>query len=134
MLGAIHQGNTDYQGGQEEIVYLVSSVQLVAKGTQPWCFTDGHALENITEYFDKLADLANVNWDVNWSWKWKDPNNPDSFRQKQAEFLVHDFFPWEWVERIGVINKSMRDQVRAIIASASHLPTIEIQPKWYFDT
>ena len=28
--------------------------------------------------------------------------------RKQAEFLVEEFFPWELVERIGVIDKRSR--------------------------
>jgi hypothetical protein len=133
MLGAIHQGNTEYKGGQSEIIYLVSSVQTVFSGTTPWCFTDGHAFEALTKYFDTAGDLNHVNWDVIWSWKWRDPNNPDSYRQKQAEFLVHDFFPWEWVEKIGVINTAMQTQVRAIMAQQSHKPPVAVERKWYFD-
>lgn len=133
MLYAIHGKTTAYQGGQAEIVYLVSSVQRVVASKRGWCFTDGHAFEGVTEFFDDEAELSKVDWDMIRDWSWRNTlEDLDRKRRKQAEFLVHDFFPWEWVERIGVINKSMKDQVAAIIASASHLPPISIEPNWYY--
>jgi ssDNA thymidine ADP-ribosyltransferase, DarT len=50
MLYSIHRGNVvGYAGGQANVVHLVSNVEQVVSGNRSWCFTDGHAVEAITE-------------------------------------------------------------------------------------
>lgn len=132
MLGAIHKKLTDYKGGQQGVIYLVSSVQSVIPHAQSWCFTDGHAVEALTDYFDNVAQLGKVDWSAVDTWRWKPANDPDCLRRKQAEFLVHKFFTWNWVQGIAVIDNSIASQVAAIIAGATHKPPIRIQSKWYF--
>jgi len=51
---------------------------------------------------------------------------------KQAEFLVHESFPWELVARIGVISQGMAQQVANAIHGAAHRPRIEIRQDWYY--
>ena len=58
MLLAIHKRCVPaYQGGQADVVYLVSSVETVARSDRVWCFTDGHAVEAVTEFSeDRVRD------------------------------------------------------------------------------
>ena len=52
MLYSIHTGHVDgYDGGQKDIIYLLSSVERIAQGDRKWCFSDGHAVEALTEFF-----------------------------------------------------------------------------------
>jgi hypothetical protein len=51
---------------------------------------------------------------------------------KQAEFLVHESFPWELVERIGVMSQGVGNQVVNAIRGAAHRPPVEIKPDWYY--
>ncbi len=134
MLYSIHTGYVDsYDGGQKDIIYLVSSVERVAQGKRQWCFTDGHAVEAMTDFFDNAADLNRVDWAVINHWSWKNTEeDPDRKRRKQAEFLIHQSFPWSWVEGIGVINNAMQQQVSSVLAQTQHQPTVMIQPKWYY--
>ena len=60
-------------------------------------------------------------------------NDPDVMRRKQAEFLVHQKFPWQLVARLGVLDGGMPAQVRAIIADATHRPGVTIQSEWYYN-
>jgi ssDNA thymidine ADP-ribosyltransferase, DarT len=137
MLYSIHTGYVEgYDGGQRGVVYLVSSVQRVAKGDRPWCFTNGHAVQAVTEFFDSLADWDKVDWDIVGHWRWKDTDaDPDRKRRKQAEFLVHKSVPWDWVEQIGVIDRAMHDKVKRALADAGvqHVPPVVVQRKWYYD-
>lgn len=71
MLLAIHKRCVPaYQGGQADVVYLVSSVENVARSDRVWCFTDGHAVEAVTEFYDRLDDLQKVDWGAVRTWKW----------------------------------------------------------------
>jgi hypothetical protein len=51
---------------------------------------------------------------------------------KQAEFLLHDDFPWSLVQRIGVASQTVASRVRAALANAAHKPQISVEPSWYF--
>jgi ssDNA thymidine ADP-ribosyltransferase, DarT len=134
MLYSIHTGHVEgYDGGQKDIVYLISSVERVAQGNRQWCFTDGHAVEAVTKFFCVEADLNEVDWEVINYWSWKNTEeDPDRKRRKQAEFLIHEAFPWKWVDGIGVINAAVEKKVAKVLAMANHQPPVTLQPKWYY--
>lgn len=137
MLGAIHHGNVPgYQEGQRDVVYLVSGAEAVAASGCQWCFTDGHAVEGMTQFFGNLKDLEKVNWDAVQTWRWGGRHqlvNPDVLRRKQAEFLVHNSFPWVLIHSIGVLDAAMVAQVRGLLATSAHKPKLSIEPNWYYN-
>ena len=51
---------------------------------------------------------------------------------KQAEFLVFESFPWSLVEKIGVANQMVLQQVQAVLAEADHKPRACVEQGWYF--
>lgn len=51
---------------------------------------------------------------------------------KQAEFLLHDDFPWSLAQRIGVASQAIADRTQAALVNAAHKPQISQQPSWYF--
>jgi len=51
---------------------------------------------------------------------------------KQAEFLVHERFPWELVRNIGVRSESVRERVLPAIEAGEHRPPVVVRPDWYF--
>lgn len=135
MLYAIKGGFVEgYTGGQGQIAYLVSSVSKIAKSDLDWCFTDGHAAEDLTDFFDDLKDLSRIDWDIIKDWSWKSTtSDPDRKRKKQAEFLVHHFFPWEKVIGIGVYDQEGKEEVTKLLEASGqdHRPEIKILKKWY---
>jgi hypothetical protein len=135
MLYVIHKRYVPaYKGGQEFILHLTGSAEMVAVARLPFAFTDGHATMAISRYFDDLCYLNQVDWPVVNSWSWHDTlQDNDRERRKQAEFLVHRFFPWEQVQEIGVINQKVKDSALEIVANAAHQPIVNIQRKWYYD-
>jgi hypothetical protein len=138
MLYAIHKGAvTGYTGGQAKVVYLVSSAEAVAQTQLAWCFTDGHAVEGMTEFYGSLADLAKVDQVAIQTWRWGGKwllNDPDVKRRKQAEFLIHKRFPWELVSEIGVYEGGIREEVANLLDSVAHRPSVAIRKNWYYDT
>jgi hypothetical protein len=49
-----------------------------------------------------------------------------------AEFLVYRFFPWELIEKVGVINREMSDRVEAALTAAGHKPEVRVERGWYY--
>jgi hypothetical protein len=124
-----------FQGNERDVVYLMSHVERIVKRNGKWCFTDGHAAEGVTQFADDIAQLSIVDREIVESWSWKDTlADPDRKRKKQAEFLVHDRFPWSWVEWIGVMDDEMRVRVLEMLGTAAHRPGVTSQPKWYYST
>lgn len=136
MLFSIHRGYVvGYDGGQGSVLHLVSSVRRVIEGGCQWCFTDGHAVEAMTEFYADQRDANKVDWSIVQSWSWKNTDgDPDRKRRKQAEFLVHQSFPWTWIERIGVIDGATKSHVERVMAvtGVEHRPAVEVQRRWYY--
>ena len=59
----------------------------------------------------------------------QDYNNPIQ-EYKQAEFLMYESFPWELVEKIGVCNREIKDQVVQKLGNESLLVSVEMN--WYY--
>lgn len=135
MLYTINRGNVEgYTQGQRPIVHLVSSVQGAVALGKPWCFTDGHAEMAFSNFFDDLENLDKIDWSVMKSKMWNDTDaQPDRKRKRQAEFLVHEFFPWTAVDAIGVIDTEMKDRVVRILGNSTHSPYVHVKRNWYYD-
>ena len=134
MLYTIAQGNVPtYQEGQGPVVHVVSTVQAVQEVGEQFVFTDGHATMMLSGFYEDVADLAQVDWSVMPLTYWNDtPAYPDRKRRRQAEFLVHRYFPWELVTTIGVASEAMRARVQQALADAEHQPVIQVRRDWYY--
>ena len=135
MLYTIHMGNVPaYRDGQANILHLVSSAEKVAQANLPFVFTDGHAIVNLSLFYNRLDDLNQVDWKVIRDWRWHDTENDnDRRRRKQAEFLVKNFFPFSLLEEIGVYSAAVRDRVLPLLENVEYKPIVRIQRKWYYD-
>jgi ssDNA thymidine ADP-ribosyltransferase, DarT len=132
MLYVIHCGHQDYQKGQQSVIHLVSSVQTAIGSGRPWAFTDRHAELLYARYYDDTVHLNKVDWAVMALRGWGGPGKAETKEKRQAEFLVHDWFPWQYVERIGVHNQKIQAQVQTILASGSHQPPVTVEKSWYY--
>ena len=74
MLCAIYKGGvTGNQETQIDIIYFVSSAEKVAEiSKQPWCFSDGHGVDKLTEFYKDLKELSNIDWELIAAWHWND--------------------------------------------------------------
>lgn len=135
MLNAISKGVvTGSQDTQASIIYLVWSVEKVTNNNgQSWCFTDGHGVEQLTEYYNDPKELTNVDWEVIAAWDYRDTlEDNDRTRRKQAEFLVHRSFSIELVEKIGVYGTEQKQSVESILTQHSHKIPVVIEKNWYY--
>ena len=136
MLLQLKTGQVEgYNEGQEPIVYLVSSVQKIKELGIPFIFSDGHGLAAITDWYDDLGELVNVDWGMVYQHYWADiPEDNDRQRRKQAEFLVYRFCPWSAIERVVAVNQKVNSQVVDIISKHPDEMQREVltKPSWYY--
>ncbi|MEG4574401.1 DUF4433 domain-containing protein [Microcoleus sp. N3A4] len=134
MLYTINRGNVkSYSQGQSTVIHLVSSVENIDAAGLSFVFTDGHAVMAFTEFFDDLNDLGAIDWDVMESRYWNDTNEDnDRKRRRQAEFLVRNFFPWQLITEIGVINSTIKSQAENFLQNFTHKPSVIVRKNWYY--
>lgn len=74
---------------QSQIVYLISSVEIVLKHKLIFFFSDGHARSRTSKKYTSIHNLVKLDWDAIYAKNWKE--DVSDFRRKekkQAEFFV----------------------------------------------
>lgn len=129
MLYTIKNGNIDGVKMQD-LVFFKSTVQTAEAAGCKFAFTDGHGIMMLSDYYNDLADLDKIPWNVVNAKFWND--FPDGSRLRQSEFLVYEKFDWELVETIGVYNSDMLSKVTSLIGLGQYKPSIEVKHNWFF--
>ena len=135
MLYAIHKQNVDsYSGGQQPIIHLVSEAHTINSLKLKFAFTDGHAIMAYSEFYDDMSDLQSViDWELMKSKYWANtPDDPNRKWRRQAEFLVYENCPWSLIQEIGVINKTIAEQVQLILTAFNIQIPVNIYQNWYY--
>lgn len=132
MLFAIFKNQVaGYTAGQQPIVYLCSSTQAVHAANCKWVFTEGHAVMDYTDFFDDFKDLGKIDWPLMQAKYWFDSDAyPDRKRRRQAEFLVHQFLPWNLVTKIAVYDEANATVVGNILKGQP--PPVAVERGWYY--
>lgn len=136
MLLQLKSGQVEgYSEGQEPLIYLVSSAQVVHEAGAGYVFSDGHGVAAFTSWFDDLSNLDKVDWSMVYQRYWPDNvNDMDRQRRKQAEFLVHKRCDWALIHEIAVISAAMKSRVEAIHAGFEkplRRPVV-VRRGWYY--
>lgn len=134
MLYLIYQGNhpeLGYRGGQSSILHLEADLRAAVAWANAqsarWAFTNSNAGSRYFEDYDDLAHLGEIDWNAVQARDWRQCKEG-----KQAEFLLEHSFPWHLIERIGVLNRTIYQQVVNALPVNGHRPTVEICPDWYY--
>ncbi len=120
------------QESAEDIVYCVSSVQKIIDNQLDFIFTDGHAIECLTTQYcsDQITKIETlIDWNAVKAKYWKDDNDLDLKRRKQAEFLILGDISIGAV--LGYIVFNQNSKQRLINMSISN-DKIQIKPDCYF--
>jgi hypothetical protein len=116
----------------ENIVYCVSSVQKIIEQQLDFVFTNGHAVDcfttqytpdeiiNVDSIIDRKAVMAKY---------WRDENDLDLKRRKEAEFLVLGDIVPEAILGFGVYNQNAQNQMIDFGADAAK---VLIKSDYYF--
>ncbi len=116
----------------EDIVYLISSVQKIIELNLDFIFTDGHALDSFSTQYSQ-ADIENIDNILDKkaikARYWKDENDLDLKRRKEAEFLVlGDIAPSANLGYI-VYNQAAKEKILNFGVGETK---IYIKPNYYF--
>lgn len=116
----------------EDIVYCVVRIEDIIKNDIDCIFTDGHALSSLTNYYYKssLANLNNiVNYDDVYSTFWNIEDDPDLKRRKEAELLINEDLPAQYIRGIVVYNDKAKEYLINLGVAAE---LIVVMPGYYF--
>ena len=134
MLYSIHTGYVQsYSGTQRDIIYLVSSVQKIKEGNIPFVFSDGHAYELISKFYNKEKYLKNIDWSIMGDTYWNNTaEDNDRKRKRMAEFLVYQIVPITCIFAIVVFDDRMESTVNKIQRKCNtNIKTI-VKRNWYY--
>ena len=136
MLYVLNMGNlpgVTYQGGQQPIVHLEADLHAVVAWANAhgrlWAFSTSNAGARYTNFYADLAGLNQINWAAIGNNVFRDSAVKEP---KQSEFLIHESFPWDLVERIGVISQGRQADVNGVITVSQHRPPVDVKRDWYF--
>lgn len=136
MLFVIHCANNPeltYRGGQEPIVHLEADLlDVVAWATaegRRWAFSLSNAGAYYTQFRASLDDLHQLDWAAMAATDFRSAAIKEA---KQAEALIHGFFPWTLVTAVGVSSTDIRTRAVAAIARGTHQPRVGVEKTWYY--
>jgi len=136
MLLQLKTGRVEgYDEGQTPLIYLVSDAQAVRDSGAGFVFSDGHGIAAFTDWYNDLAELGKVDWNMVYQRYWADRvEDMDRQRRKQAEFLIHHSCDWSLIHEVAVVNETMKGKVEAIMAKfrRSLRRPVLIRREWYY--
>ena len=131
MLYVIQHGyNNVKKLNAEDIVYCVVFIQDIIEYNIKCVFTDGHALNKITNIYsgDLLNDIDHyVSYDMVYAKNWTE--EPDLKRKKEAELLIKEDIPPELIKFFLVFNEKAFNHLLSLGLDSSK---IRITPSFYF--
>lgn len=134
MLYIFHANNhpdLKYHEGQSPIVHLQANfndtIAWAKENGKQWAFSASNAGARYTDFYNHKKDLNKLNWPAIQS---IDFRSHEIREGKQAEFLLYETFPWELIEKIGVIDNAMLAKTKAIVKSQQ--PLVAVEPTWYY--
>src|SRR5690554_367778 len=116
----------------EHIVYCVSSVQKIVDLQLDFVFTDGHAVNRLSnQYLPESIEQIDTLVDFNAAYAryWNDENDLDRKRRKEAEFLILGDIPSTAINGYLTYNDSSRDRMIGFGIDANR---VHVKPQFYF--
>ena len=133
MLYVVQNGfNTVTPTPAENIVYCISSVQKIVEHHLDFVFTNGHAVDSFTTQYTptdiiNIADI--IDQKAVMAKYWRDENDLDLKRRKEAEFLVLGDIPIEGLLGFLVYNQNALNRM---IEFGLDTEKVHIKSAFYF--
>ncbi|MDX9790784.1 MAG: DUF4433 domain-containing protein [Candidatus Kapabacteria bacterium] len=133
MLYVIQRGfNGVIKTDPENIIYCVTSIAKIIDSEIDFMFTDGHAIDSFsTEYskaqienIDNILDYSAINATV-----WIDENDLDKKRRKEAEFLLSQDLPTNYILGYICYNELAKSK---LLEYGINENKIVVKPNCYF--
>ena len=136
MLYVIHRANHPelaYRGGQGPIVHLEADLHKVVawadEHRRRWAFTLSNAGAVYAQFRSHLGRLDDIDWSAVAATDFRSATVKEG---KQAEFLLQHSFPYELVERVGVLSRDIAQRASNAMQGTAHRPIVEIKQDWYY--
>jgi len=115
-----------------EIIYCVSSIQKIIDVNLDFVYTDGHATDGFTNYFFS-KDVSNIEKQVDFKATnakfWKDENDLDLKRRKEAEFLIKQDLEYDNILGFATFEDSSTNRLLELGVNKKKVVT---KPTLYF--
>ena len=118
---------------QSEIIYFIINAQKVEQQNLAFVFSDGHAKNKFTTFYNNLRDLGAVDWNIVNLKTWNNTqSNLDRMWRKQAEFLIHTHVPITLIDQIVVYNQDKFNFVDGLLKGFALNIPLSINPNLYY--
>jgi len=114
------------------IIYLKCSLIKLISFKKEYYFTDGHANDKLTTYYDssKINELLNIiDWEAINKKYWAGNENLLLKRKKQAEFLIKGDLPLDVISEYGCYDEKSKEFLVELGISSN---TIKVVPNAYY--
>lgn len=127
---------TGYNGVRQrrldEIVIFASSLHKLRAEDVPFLFTDRHANLAAAQFFDDLAMLGRIDWELLRRRDFKrDLEDPSKVERYQAEALVHRYLPPNALLAILCYTDAARTEVQQHASARGCGFQVATRPEWY---
>jgi hypothetical protein len=95
----------------EDIIYISCKLNEIIKLENKFYFSDGHAMDAFTLFYDhyRIKELPNIiDWDSVKELHWSGEDKLALKRKKQAEFLIYPEIPAECLDSFGCYNEKIK--------------------------
>ena len=124
--GVIKRPNSD-------IAILVSSLYRLEELGVPFVFTDGHAYMKGIEFFDSMADLGKIDWNLLRGRDFQnDPEDPGKLGRYMAEALVYRHVPVPALKGIVCYNTATKETLENTTKQLRLTIPVKVLTDWYF--
>jgi ssDNA thymidine ADP-ribosyltransferase, DarT len=118
---------------QDDIVYIVTRASMIEAANLSFVFTDGHALQAFSQFFNDLKDLDAIDWPLMQSEFWRNTEEDnDRRRRRMAEFLVWNSVPPECIGMICTKTEAKAEAVKQMVAHAKMTIPVACRENWYY--
>lgn len=116
-----------------EIAIMVSSLRKLQEIGTRFVFTNGHASLEETDYFDDLAHLDRIDWELLRKRDFKrDPDDPGKVGRYQAEALAYQHVPAGALLGIACYDETTRRRIESQTQSRRLSISVKALSDWYF--
>ena len=116
----------------DKIVYCISSIQRIIDKKIDFIYTDGHATDSFTRFYSS-EEVENIENQVDFTATkvkfWKDENDLDLKRRKEAEFLIKKTLDFQDILSFVVYNENTSQK---LLSFGIKEDKIAVRPSLYF--
>ena len=116
----------------QDIIYLACSINKIVDLDKEYYFSDGHGTDDYTTFYDKskIDELPRIlDWPSIKASYWGGQENLITKRKKQAEFLLAEDLPPEFITGFGCYNEAAK---RSLMEMGVQEAMIKIIPNAYY--